>query len=348
MKKNEKLAKYMAQGLTMEQAERLITYNQNDYLSLEELAIKYDNPHLLTGEYPDWITPEEHYKVCQSVAKSQYDPLKFTYSGMDKEDLEMELYIWSTIRLFKFKNVLALRTGMINRIKNLLRQATKKEVECIPYNKATDEQKKASEKFDRVNGDPYTVGSLNKEIQLNDKSTGTFEDVIGTNDTNLIEADLINNIKQIKNKQVREIVIIAGYILGDLDILEKEFKQIVNSCSEQVRNNLKELCLKQLNYMDFKFKKQTGEIPKTRSRKNDLKSITIQDIIIAMEYNEELYTLCDDINTVEKLQNINKKEETPTRLNKKQNLQVKLSKSLVDDIKYYLVHNNILGTPSLL
>ena len=42
MKKNEKLAKYMAQGLTMEQAERLITYNQNDYLSLEELAMKYD------------------------------------------------------------------------------------------------------------------------------------------------------------------------------------------------------------------------------------------------------------------------------------------------------------------
>ena len=42
MKKQEKIAKYVAMGLTQEQAERLITYGQDDYLSLKELSIKYD------------------------------------------------------------------------------------------------------------------------------------------------------------------------------------------------------------------------------------------------------------------------------------------------------------------
>lgn len=336
MKKQEKIAKYMAQGLTKEQAERLITYGQNQYLTLQELSIKYDNPNLLTGKYPDWITGEKLYSVCQKVASQKYDTNKFQFSQLTKEDLEIELFIWATIRIYKFKNEQALKFGLSNRIKNILRQATKKEVEGIKKEQATEEQIKACEKFDRINGNPYLVGSLNNTLTNQSSDVSTFEDVIGTMDKEQEKLYILDTIRTIKNKGIKRIVIIAGYLLADLDELEQDFRNIIQTCSDTEKENLQHLCEQQLQYEDYIWNRTNSQ--QDKRKKKLYKPVSLIDIIEAFDIQHQLDTIDAYTYNTHDIQVTYKSKKA------KHNLAL----DILENLKYYLVNSNILGTINLI
>lgn len=344
MKKQEKIAKYVAMGLTQEQAERLITYGQDDYLSLKELSIKYDNPKLLTGEYPHWLTPEDHYKMCQKVAVEKYDFKKFK-GFMEKEDLVIDLYIWSYIRLFKFKNVQVLKVALNNRVKNLLRDYITKETKKVKTQDATKEQLKEFENFSRINGDSYIIGSLDNTLSVDEDST--YESIIPMDDEyNKSRLETVETIRTLKNKQVRQILIICGYLLADLDELSDDFRDVLQNCSPKVRDNLKKLCSIQLQYEQDEMNNV-----KIKDRKRRIKQITVTDIVKAFDLQEQLQALCTDTENIEKYESIKiQYKNVPTKkgLKTKLNLEQVLAQSIVEDLKYYLVTNNLFGSLSLI
>lgn len=133
MKKQEKLEHYVQEFIKLGkgkeealiEAEKLIPYGQEDYLTLQQLKIKFNYPDM-DGEYPEWLTADEHYKICRDVAKSQYDYSKFGWF-CNKNELISKLYIWSRIRLNKFNSINHLKVGLFNACKNILRDEITKE-----------------------------------------------------------------------------------------------------------------------------------------------------------------------------------------------------------------------------
>lgn len=345
MKKQEKIAKYMAQGLTKEQAERLIPYGQNDYLTLEELAVKYNNPNLLTGEYPDWLTPEEHFRLCCVVAATKYEAKKFKWFYMSREDLEMDLYIYTVIRLPKIKNYAMLKTALCNRVKNILRDNVKKETFCVKTEDATEEQLQQFKFYNRINGDTYIAGSLDNYIV--DEYTGEFSNLIQSDNNSVhSKVETVEIIRSIKNKQVRQILIVCGYLLADLDELYIDYRQVLQSCSKRVKQNLHKLCKKQLMYEDYK----CGKIELEDDMKK-LQQVTITDIIAAFDLKEQLSNMCTDTVNMDKLKSVTqtyKKSKSQNSLKQKLITQRKLAQSLTNDLKYYLVENNLFGSVDLL
>lgn len=345
MKKQEKIAKYMAKGLTKEQAEKLIPYGQNDYLTLEELAVKYDNPSLLSGEYPDWLTPEDHFRLCCVVAATKYDTKKFKWFYMSKEDLEIDLFIYTTIRLPKIKNYAMLKTALCNRVKNILRDNIQKETICVKEENATDEQLNQYKYFDRINGDKYIIGSLDNYIV--DENTGEFSDLVQSDydESMATKLETIETIRNIKNKQVRQILVVCGYLLSDLDELYVDYRQVLQQCSKRVKQNLHKLCEKQLMYEDYK----VGKYKTTDTRR--MRPITIADIVAAFDLKEQLSNICTDTTNINKLESVTKtfnKNKSQNSLKQKLILQKKLVQSIIKDIKYYLVENHLFGNLNLL
>lgn len=343
MKKQEKIAMYMQKGLTKEQAERLIWYNYNDYLTVEELAIKYDNPKLLTHEYPDWLTKEKHLEICGSVAKSEYRINKFIFTQMTEYDLKIELFIWSTVRLFKFKNEAALKFGLRNRVKNIIRQGMKHNTSKLRKEDLITEQQKLDDYYyERVNGEPYLALSLDQKISNTEWSedVSTFMDIVNVEkETDYDKYDIFASIEQISSKVLKDIIIVCGYLLAEIDELYPKVVQVMKTNNTSIKTNIQNLCEQQLNYNNYKYAK-ANKLPYTKVNK-----VTMEDIIIA--FNTEWEELCvtdeelDNVKTVHKLL---KEEKTSTKsLKQQKTLLKKLSTNIVFNIQHYLQAHNFLG-----
>ena len=90
---------------------------------------------------------------------------------------------------------------------------------------------------------------------------------------------------------------------------------------------------------------------KIKDRKRRIKQITVTDIVKAFDLQEQLQALCTDTENIEKYESIKTQyKNVPTKkgLKTKLNLEQVLAQSIVEDLKYYLVTNNLFGSLSLI
>lgn len=243
MKKQEKVEELMSRGVTEEEAWKLVEYGQDDYLTIEELKIKYNNPNMCNG-YPDWLTETEHLKMCYKTVSDYYKPLHLNLF-YTPEELAHELYIYTKIKLNHFNSHQHLKVGMINRCRNLYRA----------NNRRTTLQD-TSDKVDETN--TYKTKKRNKYILSYDalienersstseyeKST-TFESTLTKPNTNANKSEVLMTIREIKNKKIRNLLIVCAYILTDMYELKDDFNKVINELDESTRERILNVCSKQ-------------------------------------------------------------------------------------------------------
>ena len=109
-------------------------------------------------------------------------------------------------------------------------------------------------------------------------------ETIVSKDNEREEQECLNAVKSIKNREVRELLIIAGFIIGRIGYFEKEFMDIVNNSKYVDKTKLIEL-LEQVVKNDELDMKRASKI-KVKERKVN---ITMKSVLEA--YETDLDTL---------------------------------------------------------
>ena len=185
-------------GLSENEAKRIVK-EDNMVLTVNELSMKFDNPSL-GKEYPEWLDPIDHYKMCCATVRQMYNS-NFAMI-CTPEELASTLYINSSIKLNTFENHKHLKTGLITMAMTICRDGMRRQKYW------------SDQSLDTVYNDD--IGAVNY-------------DRIVAKDNEREARECLNAVLSIKNREVREILICAGYIVGGIDGFAQEFKHIVHT-----------------------------------------------------------------------------------------------------------------------
>lgn len=211
----QKIANCVANwGIDENYATKIFKENE-DLLTFDELKMKYNNPNLGV-EYPDWLTPTEHLKICFQTAKDEYTPTKFGWI-CEKSELVNMLFIWSSLRLAKFKNHAMLKCACVRACKNILR--------------------------DNILHAGYIAGSLDADIQNDDTDTRqhNLHNIISSTCNDVEVTNLLNSINSLKNNVIKGLLIVCGYIIAGIDDFEMAFYDYVKTCDCATQDSLLDL-----------------------------------------------------------------------------------------------------------
>lgn len=198
-------------GLDIEEATRIVK-EDNMLLSVEELRMKFDNP-MLGKEYPEWLTPIDHYKMCCATVRQMYNGNFAKICG--PEDLASTLFINSSIKMNTFKNHQHLKSGLVTMAMTICRDGMRRQKYW------------ADQTLDAPIGENYEELTNYDRIVADDKEQETRE--------------YLNAILSIKNREVRELLILAGYIVGNIDGFKAAFEEIAANSDYIDRTGLVEL-----------------------------------------------------------------------------------------------------------
>lgn len=198
-------------GLDIEEATRIVK-EDNMLLSVEELRMKFDNP-MLGKEYPEWLTPIDHYKMCCATVRQMYNGNFAKICG--PEDLASTLFINSSIKMNTFKNHQHLKSGLVTMAMTICRDGMRRQKYW------------ADQTLDAPIGENYEELTNYDRIVADDKEQETRE--------------YLNAILSIKNREVRELLILAGYIVGNIDGFKAAFEEITANSDYIDRTGLVEL-----------------------------------------------------------------------------------------------------------
>ena len=249
--KSQKIDLYSAKyNISKEEVNRILSEHE-DVLTLEELKIKYDNPDI--GKLPEWLSEETLDLMIWKTVHQYWSPL--FQQRMTKEELysEHQEYIRKKINLFE--NVHHVKAALVKRMLFLVDEYTRKGKYFLG---STDEQLPADNLY----------GSVRYRYEL------------PIEDTKNIESDLfIEQIRNIKNKSIKSLLIITGYLLCDITEFRKDYIEILRSSDEEVKMNLQKLeeTLEHNEELDLKMYELICKKLK--------KSINIKDIIKALRLN---------------------------------------------------------------
>lgn len=250
--KSQKIDLYSAKyNISKEEVNRILSEHE-DVLTLEELKIKYDNPNI--GKLPEWLS-EETLDLMIWKTVHQYWSLLFQ-QRMTKEELysEHQEYIRKKINLFE--NVHHVKAALVKRMLFLVDEYTRKGKYFLG---STDEQLPADNLY----------GSVRYKYEL------------PIEDTKNIESDLfIEQIRNIKNKSIKSLLIITGYLLCDITEFRKDYIEILRSSDEEVKMNLQKLEETLEHNEELDLMKYSNIVVNERK-----KSINIKDIIKALRLN---------------------------------------------------------------
>ena len=250
--KSQKIDLYSAKyNISKEEVNRILSEHE-DVLTLEELKIKYDNPDI--GKLPEWLSEETlDLMICKTVHQ-YWSPL--FQQRMTKEELysEHQEYIRKKINLFE--NVHHVKAALVKRMLFLVDEYTRKGKYFLG---STDEQLPADNLY----------GSVRYRYEL------------PIEDTKNIESDLfIEQIRNIKNKSIKSLLIITGYLLCDITEFRKDYIEILRSSDEEVKMNLQKLEETLEHNEELDLMKYSNTVVTERK-----KSINIKDIIKALRLN---------------------------------------------------------------
>ena len=197
-------------GLDEEEAKRIIT-EDDCVLSIEELRIKYNNPEL-GKSYPEWLTPTDHYKMCCTTVRQVYNA---NYVDIcTAEELASMLFIKTSLKLNQIKNHNMLKDYIVKQSINIYRDA----------------KRRKNYWADRSLDDNATD---NLEIRNRDR--------IAYVDTESDERECLMMVKSIKNREIRELLILCGYIIGNIASFKQDFLDVVQNSDLIIRKRLEKL-----------------------------------------------------------------------------------------------------------
>ena len=250
--KSQKIDLYSAKyNISKEEVNRILSEHE-DVLTLEELKIKYDNPNI--GKLPEWLSEETLDLMIWKTVHQYWSPL--FQQRMTKEELysEHQEYIRKKINLFE--NVHHVKAALVKRMLFLVDEYTRKGKYFLG---STDEQLPADNLY----------GSVRYKYEL------------PIEDTKNIESDLfIEQIRNIKNKSIKSLLIITGYLLCDITEFRKDYIEILRSSDEEVKMNLQKLEKTLEHNEELDLMKYSNIVVTERK-----KSINIKDIIKALRLN---------------------------------------------------------------
>ena len=250
--KSQKIDLYSAKyNISKEEVNRILSEHE-DVLTLEELKIKYDNPDI--GKLPEWLSEETLDLMIWKTVHQYWSPL--FQQRMTKEELysEHQEYIRKKINLFE--NVHHVKAALVKRMLFLIDEYTRKGKYFLG---STDEQLPADNLY----------GSVRYKYEL------------PIEDTKNIESDLfIEQIRNIKNKSIKSLLIITGYLLCDITEFRKDYIEILRSSDEEVKMNLQKLEETLEHNEELDLMKYSNTVVTERK-----KSINIKDIIKALRLN---------------------------------------------------------------
>lgn len=250
--KSQKIDLYSAKyNISKEEVNRILSEHE-DVLTLEELKIKYDNPDI--GKLPEWLSEETLDLMIWKTVHQYWSPL--FQQRMTKEELysEHQEYIRKKINLFE--NVHHVKAALVKRMLFLVDEYTRKGKYFLG---STDEQLPADNLY----------GSVRYKYEL------------PIEDTKNIESDLfIEQIRNIKNKSIKSLLIITGYLLCDITEFRKDYIEILRSSDEEVKMNLQKLEETLEHNEELDLMKYSNIVVNERK-----KSINIKDIIKALRLN---------------------------------------------------------------
>ena len=250
--KSQKIDLYSAKyNISKEEVNRILSEHE-DVLTLEELKIKYDNPDI--GKLPEWLSEETLDLMIWKTVHQYWSPL--FQQRMTKEELysEHQEYIRKKINLFE--NVHHVKAALVKRMLFLVDEYTRKGKYFLG---STDEQLPADNLY----------GSVRYRYEL------------PIEDTKNIESDLfIEQIRNIKNKSIKSLLIITGYLLCDITEFRKDYIEILRSSDEEVKMNLQKLEETLEHNEELDLMKYSNIVVNERK-----KSINIKDIIKALRLN---------------------------------------------------------------
>ena len=250
--KSQKIDLYSAKyNISKEEVNRILSEHE-DVLTLEELKIKYDNPDI--GKLPEWLSEETLDLMIWKTVHQYWSPL--FQQRMTKEELysEHQEYIRKKINLFE--NVHHVKAALVKRMLFLVDEYTRKGKYFLG---STDEQLPADNLY----------GSVRYRYEL------------PIEDTKNIESDLfIEQIRNIKNKSIKSLLIITGYLLCDITEFRKDYIEILRSSDEEVKMNLQKLEETLEHNEELDLMKYSNIVVTERK-----KSINIKDIIKALRLN---------------------------------------------------------------
>lgn len=250
--KSQKIDLYSAKyNISKEEVNRILSEHE-DVLTLEELKIKYDNPDI--GKLPEWLSEETLDLMIWKTVHQYWSPL--FQQRMTKEELysEHQEYIRKKINLFE--NVHHVKAALVKRMLFLVDEYTRKGKYFLG---STDEQLPADNLY----------GSVRYKYEL------------PVEDTKNIESDLfIEQIRNIKDKSIKSLLIITGYLLCDITEFRKDYIEILRSSDEEVKMNLQKLEETLEHNEELDLMKYSNIVVNERK-----KSINIKDIIKALRLN---------------------------------------------------------------
>lgn len=239
-------------GLTKEEVDFILSEHE-DVLTFEQLKIKYDNPNI--GKLPEWLTEEDLDGIIWKTIHQCWGPV--FEQRLSKQELysEHQEYIRKKIALFQNHN--HIKGALMNRMITLSQEYTRKGKYFIG---STDEVLEA----DNLNG----VARYKFELPVSDEAT-------------LEDHYFLENIRSIKDKSVRSLLIITGYLLCNIVELRKDYIDILRNCEdEDIVKNITSL-EETINHNDI-IEQQRYDNIKTGERK---KNISIKEIIVALKMN---------------------------------------------------------------
>ena len=239
-------------GLSEDEAIRIIK-SDDVILTIEELRIKYDYPELGI-KYPDWLTPLEHRKMCSTTVRNMFNAnfAKFT----TPEDMAGDLYILTVVKLNQMKNHNMLKDFIVKQALNMYRN----------YN---------------VRQNYWATRTLDDTVQDN---VGLVNyDRLEYRDTEAEELQCLSAVMSIKNREIRELLILVGFIIGGISKFENKFYEIIYNSDLIDRDKLLVLLEKLELNDEADINRADGKKSTIRKRK-----VTICDIIKVMKLKDNI------------------------------------------------------------
>ena len=98
------------------------------------------------------------------------------------------------------------------------------------------------------------------------------------NEMSETELEIVQSIRKLKNKRIKDLLIVSGYLLAKIDGLKKDYYDLLDELDETTYNNIIDVMNKvYMNEDIVNFKKSVG----TKNKSKRVIDITVKDIVKA-------------------------------------------------------------------
>ena len=202
-------------NLPREEIRRILT--EYEYtLSLDELKIRYDNP--LMGHLPSFLGSFEELDnmIWKTIHRSWSTPLEIEYKT--KDDLYMEMLINTYCKSNQFVNHAHLKCSLVNF--------------CLSRQ---DDSKRHTKHWGP------SLDEVNTYNEINSDSKKLRFEPFTEDDMTIEDQEFISKIRSIKDKSVRDLLIVVGYLSCNLIALRKDYLEVLRSADQKVQDNIAQL-----------------------------------------------------------------------------------------------------------